>query len=242
MTDPVQAAAGAAAAAPAAPSVPARFGAQSAPVSPSLSSSEEPTPAEQLALDLPERPFRLVGEVLDSYLIVEQGETVLFIDKHAAHERILFEKLKSEDHPILAQQLLSPLPAGLSREEAAIVLENADLLNKCGFEVSDFGDSDLFIRQIPSDVAEEDARVLLQELAEALLSGRTLDPAALRDTLLHTIACKAAIKAGWHTERAEAEHLVREVLTRSDVKYCPHGRPVCIELTKHQLERQFKRV
>ena len=206
---------------------------------------KEPAPApaepEQLALDLPEQTFRLIGEAFDSYLIAEQGESVLFIDKHAAHERILFEKLKVEDHPIVSQELMAPVSAELTREEAATVLENTEILGKCGFEVADFGDGDVLIRQIPCDVDEKDAVSLLQELAADLLAGKTLAPETLRDNLLHTIACKAAIKAGWHTEGAEAAHLVAEILSRTDIKYCPHGRPVCIELTKSQLERQFKR-
>ena len=223
-----------------------------APVKPAAKAEPEPaaipkepipTPAEpeQLALDLPEQTFRLIGEAFDSYLIAEQGESVLFIDKHAAHERILFEKLKAEDHPIVSQELMAPVSAELTREEAATVLENTEILGKCGFEVADFGDGDVLIRQIPCDVDEKDAMSLLQELAADLLAGKTLAPETLRDNLLHTIACKAAIKAGWHTEGAEAAHLVAEILSRTDIKYCPHGRPVCIELTKSQLERQFKR-
>ena len=224
----------------------------SAPVRPTAKAEPEPaaipkepipTPAEpeQLALDLPEQTFRLIGEAFDSYLIAEQGESVLFIDKHAAHERILFEKLKAEEHPIVSQELMAPVSAELTREEAATVLENTEILGKCGFEVADFGDGDVLIRQIPCDVDEKDAVSLLQELAADLLAGKTLAPETLRDNLLHTIACKAAIKAGWHTEGAEAAHLVAEILSRTDIKYCPHGRPVCIELTKSQLERQFKR-
>ena len=223
-----------------------------APVKPAAKAEPEPaaipkepapTPAEpeQLALDLPEQTFRLIGEAFDSYLIAEQGESVLFIDKHAAHERILFEKLKAEDHPIVSQELMAPVSAELTREEAATVLEDTEILGKCGFEVADFGDGDVLIRQIPCDVDEKDAVSLLQELAADLLAGKTLAPETLRDNLLHTIACKAAIKAGWHTEGAEAAHLVAEILSRTDIKYCPHGRPVCIELTKAQLERQFKR-
>ena len=223
-----------------------------APVKPAAKAEPEPaaipkepipTPAEpeQLALDLPEQTFRLIGEAFDSYLIAEQGESVLFIDKHAAHERILFEKLKAEDHPIVSQELMAPVSAELTREEAATVLENTEILGKCGFEVADFGDGDVLIRQIPCDVDEKDAVSLLQELAADLLAGKTLAPETLRDNLLHTIACKAAIKAGRHTEGAEAAHLVAEILSRTDIKYCPHGRPVCIELTKSQLERQFKR-
>ena len=198
-------------------------------------------PAQQ-ELPVPDRPFRIIGEALHTYIIVEQGEAVLFIDKHAAHERIRFEALKKEDHPIMAQLLLAPVSAELSREEAAAVLENRALLERCGFEAEDFGGGDVLIRQIPSDVDVEDAKALLQELAGKLLAGKTLDPNGLRDELLHSIACKSAIKAGWQTSDEELRRLVQEVLTRDDIKYCPHGRPVCVTLTKRQLEKQFKRV
>ena len=199
-------------------------------------------PEAQQALSVPEEPFRIIGEALHTYIIVEQGEAVLFLDKHAAHERIRFEALKKEDHPIMAQLLLAPVSAELSREEAAAVLENRALLERCGFETEDFGGGDVLIRQIPSDVDVEDAKALLQELAGDLLAGKTLDPDSLRDNLLHTIACKSAIKAGWQTSDEELQRLVQEVLSRDDIKYCPHGRPVCVTLTKRQLEKQFKRV
>ena len=201
-----------------------------------------PQVPRQQELPVPEQPFRIIGEALHTYIIVEQGEAVLFIDKHAAHERIRFEALKKENHPVMAQLLLAPLPAELTREEAAVVLENAALLTQYGFEVDDFGGGDLLIRQIPSDVDAEDAKALLQELAGKLLSGRTLNPESLRDNLLHSIACKSAIKAGWQTSDAELRRLVQEVLSRDDIKYCPHGRPVCVTLTKRQLEKQFGRV
>ena len=200
-----------------------------------------PEPQQQ-TLPVPEEPFRIIGEALHTYIIVEQGEAVLFLDKHAAHERIRFEALKKEDHPIMAQLLLAPVSAELSREEAAAVLENKALLERCGFETEDFGGGDILIRQIPSDVDVEDAKALLQELAGDLLAGKTLDPDSLRDNLLHTIACKSAIKAGWLTSDEELRRLVQEVLSRDDIKYCPHGRPVCVTLTKRQLEKQFKRV
>lgn len=215
---------------------------------PAAKPEPQPTPEKapqtprQQELPVPEQPFRIIGEALHTYIIVEQGEAVLFIDKHAAHERIRFEALKKENHPVMAQLLLAPLPAELTREEAAAVLENAALLTQYGFEVDDFGGGDLLIRQIPSDVDVEDAKALLQELAGKLLSGRTLNPESLRDNLLHSIACKSAIKAGWQTSDAELRRLVQEVLSRDDIKYCPHGRPVCVTLTKRQLEKQFGRV
>ena len=183
-------------------------------------------------------PYRVVGEVLNTYIIIEQEETVLFLDKHAAHERILFERLKQTDEPVMAQSLIAPVTAALTREEAAAVLEHRELLLHYGFEAEDFG-SRVLLRQIPADLDLSHAEDALQELAQRLMVGR--DPKAIRDDILHTIACKAAIKAGWHTSEKERDALVKEVMERDDIKYCPHGRPVITTLTKGQLERQFKR-
>ena len=197
-------------------------------------------PAQQ-ALSLPEVSFRVIGETMNTYILVEQGESLLLIDKHAAHERVLFEKLRAEDHPVMPQLLLEPLALHLTKAEAEAVLENAALLEGLGFEVSEFSDLQLVLRQIPSELSPEDACAALEAFAEDLLGGKRPSQADLRDNLLHTMACKAAIKAGWHTEPKEREALVREVLSRDDIKYCPHGRPVCIELTRKELEKQFKR-
>ena len=204
---------------------------------PSIPASE---PAQQ-ALSIPEASFRVIGETMDTYILVEQADSLLLIDKHAAHERVLFEKLKAEDHPVMPQLLLEPLALHLTKPEAEAVLENAALLESLGFEVSEFSDLQLVLRQIPSELSPEDACAALEAFAEDLLGGKRPSRSDLRDNLLHTMACKAAIKAGWHTEPKEREALVREVLSRDDIKYCPHGRPVCIELTKKELEKQFKR-
>ena len=200
-----------------------------------------PVEPVQQTLPIADTPWRVIGEALDTYILVQQGEKLLFIDKHAAHERILFEKLKKEPQPVMAQRLLAPIPAELGREEAACVLENAALFTRLGFGAEEFGDGTLLLREIPESIRAEDAAQTVQELAGALLGGNFPDAGAQRDALLHTVACKAAIKAGYHTDPREREYLVREVLTRDDLKYCPHGRPICIELTKGQLERQFKR-
>ena len=200
-----------------------------------------PEPESQQVLSIPAVPFRVIGETMDTYILVEQGESLLLIDKHAAHERVLFEKLKSEEHPVMPQLLLQPVPVQLTKPEAQAVLENLPLLQSLGFDVSEFADLQLVLRQIPSDLTEEDACATLEAFAEDLLTGKRPSQADLRDNLLHTMACKAAIKAGWHTQPREREALVREVLSRDDIKYCPHGRPVCIELTKKELEKQFKR-
>ena len=196
----------------------------------------------QEELEMPkEIPYVVIGEVLDSYIVIQQGEDVLFLDKHAAHERILFEDLKKSNAPIMAQRLLTPLSVAVTVEEKAALLNDTALLEQFGYEAEDFGDGVLLVRQIPADLDESQAESTLQELAVSLMEGGTKDPNALRDEMLHTIACKAAIKAGWHTEKAERDSLVKQVMTRDDIRYCPHGRPVMITLTKKQLEKQFKR-
>ena len=190
-----------------------------------------------------EAPWRIAGEVFHTYIICEDGsENLWLIDKHAAHERINFDRLKAAQEPPMRQTLLAPIPVELSREDAAAILENLPLLEGLGFACEDFGDGTVLLRRVPADIAPEDAGAGLAELAGHLLEGRTLAPESLRDELLHTVACKAAIKAGYHTQPREREALVREVLTRDDLKYCPHGRPICITLTQKQLEKQFKRI
>lgn len=212
-----------------------------------LPASAEEAPPQEFAQQsmgavLPEQaPWRIVGEVFDTYIIVEQNREMLLIDKHAAHERILFEKLRLAAEPVVSQLLIQPILCKPESEEAAILLDNAELLNECGFEVADYGDGTLAIRRIPADLDPAEAASALEQLASDLHNGRRVDPATLRDTLLHTVACKAAIKGGWHTDPREREALVRQVLSREDLKYCPHGRPIVAAMTEAQLERRFKR-
>ncbi len=199
-------------------------------------------PAETEPALLPQdAPWRLVGEVLDTYIIVEQGETVLLIDKHAAHERILFERLRANQEPVMPQLLLTPLLLTPEREEATVLLENASLLEELGFSLRDFGDGTLALSQLPADLDPAEAEPALNAMAAELLNGKRLDNSALRDKLLHTIACKAAIKGGRHSDDQERKALIKEVMSRPELKYCPHGRPICITLSRSQLERQFKR-
>ena len=211
------------------------------PASPEPVREPVPEPVQEVLEMAPVAPYRVVGEVLDTYIVIEQEGAVLFLDKHAAHERILFEKLRSSQEPVMAQVLLSPLAANLSPEEAGVVLARRELLEDYGYQVEDFGDGTVLLRQIPADLPESEAAPALQALAQQLLEGHSQDPRSLRDSLLHTIACKAAIKGGWKTAPEERDYLVREVLTRDDIRCCPHGRPVLLKLTKQQLERQFGR-
>ena len=197
---------------------------------------------EQTTLSMPaQAPWRMVGELYRSYILVEQGEEAYLIDKHAAHERILFEKLKANQEAISSQSLLTPLPYRTSAEAAGILLANKQVLDSLGFELEEFGDNTLLVRQIPMDLSDGDVADALDTLASQLLAGRKEAPDTVRDNLLHTVACKAAIKAGWKTDDQELEALVKQVMEREDLKYCPHGRPICITLSKKQLEKQFKR-
>lgn len=197
---------------------------------------------EQTTLDMPqEAEWRMVGELYRSYILVEQGEDAFLIDKHAAHERILFEKLKANQEAISSQSLLSPIAVRLSPSACAEVLANEDMMEELGFELEEFGDNTLLLRQIPMDLSPEDAAEAVETLASDLLSGRREHKDTVRDELLHTVACKAAIKAGWVNDEAELLAIVKEVMSREDLKYCPHGRPICVSLSKKQLEKQFKR-
>ena len=202
----------------------------------------EPAPMDQQALDMPkEESWRYVGELYNTYILVEQGEDAFLIDKHAAHERILFEKLKENQEKISSQALLAPLPCRFSPEVTGILLENLEVLKTLGFELESFGDNTLLVRQIPMDLDTQDIQDTLESLGADLLNGRREKSTTIRDEVLHTVACKAAIKAGWITSEQELKKLADQVMAREDLKYCPHGRPICISLSKKQLEKQFKR-
>ena len=208
---------------------------------PQSAPEQEPEPVQE-ELPLPARQdWRMVGELYRSYILVEQGEDAFLIDKHAAHERILFEKLKSNQEAISGQQLLSPIPVRLNPAAAAELLANRDMLEELGFEIEEFGENTLLLRQIPMDLSPEDAAQAVESLAADLLGGRREHKDTVRDELLHTVACKAAIKAGWVSDEQELLAIAREVMAREDLKYCPHGRPICVSLSKKQLEKQFKR-
>ena len=172
---------------------------------------------------------------------MEQGEEAFLIDKHAAHERILFEKLKANQEAISGQQLLSPIPVQLNPTAAAELLANREMLEELGFEMEEFGENTVLLRQIPMDLSPDDAAQAVESLAADLLNGRRERKDTIRDELLHTVACKAAIKAGWVSDDKELLAIVKEVMKRDDLKYCPHGRPICISLSKKQIEKQFKR-
>ncbi|MCI6055229.1 DNA mismatch repair endonuclease MutL [Dysosmobacter sp.] len=193
----------------------------------------------QTALDAGEAPWRIAGEVLNTYIICEDGSgNVWLIDKHAAHERINFDRLMAAQEPPMRQTLLSPVAAELGREDGALLLENLPLLEQLGFSCEDFGGGAVLVREVPADIDPCDVSATLEELAECLRTGRS--PDERRENLLHTMACKAAIKGGWKSDPAELRVLVEKVQSGA-VRFCPHGRPVAVKLTKYELEKMFKR-
>ena len=204
-------------------------------------------PAQQTAMELPgqetvmpqEAPWRIAGEVLHTYIICEDdADTLWLIDKHAVHERINFDRLLAAKEPPMRQTLLQPIAVEPGREDAALLLENLELLEQFGFGCEDFGDGAILVREVPADLDAADTAATLEEFAQNLRSGRSLDEK--REALLHTMACKAAIKGGWTSDPAELKVLVEKVQS-GEVRYCPHGRPVVVKVTKYELEKLFKR-
>ena len=151
-----------------------------------------------------------------------------------------FDRMKAQGYKPMMQTLLTPATFTLAAEERSVLADNLPLLAEFGFEVEEFGATALIVRQAPFDVDKGDIASTLTEIAVRLLSTGRADPSAARDQVLHTMACKAAIKGGWKSGAQELERVVQAVMDGS-VKYCPHGRPVAIELTKKDLEKQFKR-
>ena len=184
---------------------------------------------------------KIVGGALKTYIIVEVEDRIILIDKHAAHERMNFDRLKTQQREIPAQQLLVPITKRVTAEELGLLEEFGELFEEFGFEIEPFGEHEVILRAVPADILPDDALPALEEILEHLEKGDTPDPRSARDELLHTVACKAAIKAGWNTGMAELERIVQEVLS-GRVKYCPHGRPVSATVTRKELDKLFLRI
>lgn len=210
-------------------------------ISEQVSVSGEPTdPATALGGE-PERTVTYLGEAMHTYILAEMGGSLFLIDKHAAHERLLYEQLRHTPHTE-AQQLLSPVCVSLSSEEYDAVLCAEETLREAGFEVEAFGRQEVLVRAVPLLLAGEDVAALLREVAGGFASGRRDIRSDKLDWLYHTTACRAAIKAGNISRPVELQKLAERVLLQDDIRTCPHGRPVCIELTKREIEKQFGRV
>lgn len=199
---------------------------------------EEP---KEEPLKAPIAEVRLIGEAFRTYIIVEKGESVFIIDKHAAHERIIFnELLKSA--AVSSQALLEPRSLSLEPAIYSAVCENLEEFEKAGFEIEDFGNMSVVVRAVPSVLRKEDIVETVTAAARLFQCGGTAVSNDLKEDILHTVACKAAIKANFTTPSEEMLSLAKKVLSDREVFYCPHGRPVAYELSKRDLERQFKRI
>ena len=200
--------------------------------------------SEQLGFDVQDgpEPLRYVGELFRTYILAERGDEVCIIDKHAAHERQLFEKLAANYGDVPSQLLLEPLVIELSAEEKTALLANLPLLESAGLEVSDFGGSSVCLRSVPADVEQGSAEDLLVELAAKLAHGSRDALNERTEWVLHSISCRAAIKAGDHTSPQELMALAEKILSGEVPPFCPHGRPCVLKLTRKELEKQFGRI
>ena len=184
--------------------------------------------------------FRVVGEAFKTYIIVEIENSIYFIDKHAAHERMNYEALKASTK-INSQILLTPVVVRLSKEEYGAVLDNLELYSKCGFSVEDFGNSSIIVRECPSILNGEVIEDLICETAGKLLDGKTDITPEQMDWIFHSTSCRAAVKAGDYTSPYERDLFVKKLLSMPNIRYCPHGRPVMIKMSKYDIEKQFGR-
>ena len=187
-------------------------------------------------------PLRFVGELFSTYMLLEAGDEVIFIDKHAAHERILYERLKRDHAARYAQQLLTPAVIHPAKEETAVLLAHRSALRVAGFEIEEFGNDALLVRSAPLSFAEADVEGALIEIAAHLLAHHTELTTAHDDWILHNVACRAAIKAGDNTRPEELLALAQTLHDHPELRYCPHGRPIYLAMKRRELEKQFGRI
>ena len=213
---------------------------------------EQPVPTEQIPAEqtptetlLPKQerpPARLVGEAFGTYIILERGDELVLIDKHAAHERMLYEELKANRGTAAHQMLLEPVTVTLEKNEYAAVLNALDLFEQAGFELEDFGAGTVLVRSAPLILGGEDIADAVMEMAGYLASSKNDLTTERLDWLYHNVACRAAVKAGDESHPEELLALADRLEQNSQIRYCPHGRPVSILLKKRDLEKQFGRV
>lgn len=191
--------------------------------------------------DQPE-PLRYVGEVFRTYILAERGDELCLIDKHAAHERQLYEKLAANYGNVPSQMLLEPAAIDLAAEEKQALLDNIPLLENAGLEIADFGGNTVVLRAVPADVEPQNAESLLVEIANKLLKGGHDALNEHTEWVLHSISCRAAIKAGDKSSPQELLALAEKILSGEVPPFCPHGRPCVLKLTRKELEKQFGRI
>lgn len=185
--------------------------------------------------------FKLIGEAFKTYLIVEIENELYFIDKHAAHERMNFERFKAQA-TVETQMLLAPVVVNLTKDEFIAISENVELIKKCGFELEEFGESQIIVRAIPSLVDGDSVKDLMLEIAQKLLEHKTDILPDKIDWIYHSASCRGAVKAGDYTSRQEQEMFVKKLLSMPNIRFCPHGRPVFIKMSRYDIEKQFGRV
>lgn len=185
--------------------------------------------------------FKLIGEAFKTYLIIEIENELYFIDKHAAHERMNFERFKAQA-TVETQMLLAPVVVNLTKDEFIAISENVELIKKCGFELEEFGESQIIVRAIPSLVDGDSVKDLMLEIAQKLLEHKTDILPDKIDWIYHSASCRGAVKAGDYTSRQEQELFVKKLLSMPNIRFCPHGRPVFIKMSKYDIEKQFGRV
>ncbi len=220
-------------------------GTPAAPVAPTVQTAIEPEPVIPSPLEHAappaEPPARLIGEAMRTYILVEKGEALIHLDKHAAHERINIDRLRQSPADIPSQTLLEPLPFTPDASDADVLQQYGDVLAELGFTLEPFGRNDYILRGVPAQLDAADALPALEEICAQLRHGAHMDAQSVRDEVLKTVACKAAIKAGWQTEPEELLRLA-DAVCAGEVKYCPHGRPVAVTLTRRELDKLFKRI
>ena len=202
-------------------------------------SKEKPEDTPQENQDINDN-IRFIGEAFSTYIIAEMGQSIYLIDKHAAHERILFEQLRKNGKTEV-QQLLAPVRLTLAKREYSAAIENMELLAEAGFEVEDFGNGTVLVRSVPAALSREDVAAVCEEAINGLVGMGKVDGSRI-DDLYHMIACKAATKGGYHSAAQELKTLAERILSSRDIMYCPHGRPVAFELKRRELEKQFGRI
>lgn len=208
------------------------------------------TTSETLA-DVPEAPIvkndrfsgaKIIGELFKTYILLEAENALYLIDKHAAHERLIYNKLKAENQEIQRQYLLEAAVIKPSREEYDALIMHIETVNMLGFEIDDFGGGNVIIRSVPAYISAEDAALVLSEIATNLINCKKDVAPQILDDMYHTIACRSAIKAHDKSSAYELSFLVDCLRAETDVKYCPHGRPVTAKISKTEIEKRFGRI
>ena len=201
---------------------------------------DAPVPINEEVFDKNE--LRLVGEAFETYIICEYRKKLIIIDKHAAHERIIYERLKSSGEERSTQMLLSPVTVNLPKDEYSSIIENLEIINESGFEAEDFGSGSVLVRACPMELSPDDIPFIISEIAGRFAAKRQDVMFEKLDWIFHSVACRSAIKSGNFTSRYEMEKFAEELLSMPGIRYCPHGRPVLIEMTQRELEKNFGRI